>query len=401
MDRLPSLIVFLVLSPFSQAQDIEKLEKQRAPKPNDLALIFSNGYAGDTVPKDDDQFEKLLVTLKEAHFNVIYCTYTDSRLKLCKKHGIKMMVDLLAPEHHVYKSADKAQAVCEKLKGNPDVWGYNLWNDPVRKTGEGRRRDVNTVRGWDDTHLIFSGTYRTEGMNHVVNADILGYYDFHWKRGVDQHFPHQLAFSKWAKDRDSWYYSWLSATSGIAGKGNFNRNLWSANTSLACGMKGILWFLGDDLMNAKTLEWKEAGRDIIKVHERIAPLGKEIAPLGLPVAIHSTFITKTSNNDALPKGMDKKMPPGLEKHGFPVDYWLQPSSGEFMIGVFKDAKKRDVVMIANHNAYAEQKVALTSKNTNVSLFNRKTGKWVALQSNQGTVSLTLEPGDGDLLRYGE
>jgi hypothetical protein len=99
--------------------------------------------------------------------------------------------------------------------------------------------------------------------------------------------------------------------------------------------------------------------------------------------------------------MEKKMPPGLEKHGFPSDFWLQPASGEFIVGVFKDAKGRDVVMVANHNAYAEQNVGLTSKNTSVSRFDRKTGKWVPLQSTQGTVTFTLEPAGGELLRYGE
>jgi hypothetical protein len=34
------------------------------------------------------------------------------------------MVDLLAEQHHVYKSPEKAQALCEKLRNNPTVWGY-------------------------------------------------------------------------------------------------------------------------------------------------------------------------------------------------------------------------------------------------------------------------------------
>ena len=131
---------------------------------------------------------------------MVHCTYTEKRLDLCKKHGVKMMLDLLAPDvHHVYKSADKARAVCEKLRGNPNVWGYNIWNDRFAKSGERRRRDINTVRGWDPTHPAYSGTYRTEGMGHLVNADILGYYDFHWNRGRDQHFPHLMAYLNCAR----------------------------------------------------------------------------------------------------------------------------------------------------------------------------------------------------------
>src|SRR5438128_2204949 len=95
----------------------------------------------------------------------------------------------------------------------------------------------------DEIALVFSngygsGTYRTIGIGHIPNADILGYYDFHWKRGIGQHFSHLLTFSNLARENDAGYYSWLSATSGQAGKGNFNRNLYSVNTGMACGLKG-------------------------------------------------------------------------------------------------------------------------------------------------------------------
>src|SRR5688572_21806483 len=33
-------------------------EKQRAPKPSAVALVFSAGYAGNHLPKDDAKFEK-------------------------------------------------------------------------------------------------------------------------------------------------------------------------------------------------------------------------------------------------------------------------------------------------------------------------------------------------------
>jgi hypothetical protein len=396
------LPVLLVASPCLAETDTVRLENQRAPKPVELAFVFSLGYAGDAMPREEERFEKLLPTIKEAGFNVVHCTYTDARLALCKKQGIRMMIDLLTPEHHVYKAPEKAEALCRMLRSNPDIWGYNVWNDQIAKSGEGRRRDVNNVRGWDATHPIFCGTYRTSGMNHIVNADVLGYYDFHWKRGIDQHFPHLLAYSSWAKERDACFYSWLSASSGRAGKGNFNRNLWSANTGLACGLKGILWFLGTDLMNPNTLEWSDAGQDIRKVHEQIAPLGKELAALGLPLAVHSTVVTRTPNNDPLPGEMKERMPRGLEKHAFPKDYWLQPAGGEFILGAFQDARKRDVIFLANHNAYVDQRVVLRSTRPGpVSLFDRKMKRWKSLELSDGKIVLKLDPAAGELLRFGE
>ena len=115
-------------------------------KPSEFALIFSFGYAADHMPKEDARFDDLLIKLKAAHFNVVHCPYTEKRLELCKKHGVKMMVDLLVDEHHVYKNADKAKELCEKLRNHPDIWGYNIWNDPFGKSVEGRKRDINSVR---------------------------------------------------------------------------------------------------------------------------------------------------------------------------------------------------------------------------------------------------------------
>jgi len=401
---LPAIACMVLAPPARSAglddQDAAKLEKQRCPKPKALASVFSFGYGGDDMPRDDARFEELLVKVKEGGFNVIHCTYTDKRLELCKKHGVQMMVHLLHEEtHHVYKSPDKAKAVCEKLRGNPDVWGYNVWNDTFAKSVEGRKRDINSVRTWDPTHPAFSGTYRSIGMSRLTNPDVFGYYDFHWKRGVGQHFPRLLEYAKWAQERDAWFYSWFSVTSGLPGKGNFNRNLWSANTGIACGLKGILWFLATDMMNGKSLTWTAHGQDIIKVNAEIMPLKLEIAKLGNPIAIYSTPIT-TCNNEPLPGGKTEMMPPGLEGRAFPKDFWIQPAGGEFLMGVFQDDQKRGAVFLANHNAYAEQKVTLkATRSVKASQFNRKDGTWQPLEVKDGTLTLPLAPGGGELLRF--
>jgi hypothetical protein len=382
------------------ADDVEKLEKQRCAKPMQFALVFSLGYAADHMPVDDDKFADLLDKIKDGGFNVVHCVYTEKRLALCKKHGVQMMVDLLEEGHHVYNAPEKAKALCEKLKDDPTLWGYNVWNDPMGKQAEGRRRDVNNVRTWDPTHPAFVGTYRTDGMKHLANAELLGYYDFHWKRGLPQHFGHLLAYNGWAREREAWFYSWLSATSGQAGKGNFNRCLWSANTSIACGLKGIIWFLATDLMDVDKVEWTERGRDILKVQKEIAPLCAELAKLGNPKHIWSTPITRSANNEALPEGQTDAMPAGLEKSRFPDDGWLQPVKGEFIVGVLDESDKAKTIFIANHNAYAEQEVVLKIKGlAGASRFDRATSKWKALDVKDGKPTFTLAAGAGELLRF--
>jgi hypothetical protein len=393
--------IILLVAPLCRADEPKgKLDKQRCPKPPEFALVFSFGYSADKMPPEDERFEDLLKKIKDAHFNVIHCPHTDKRLALCKKHGIKMMVDLLIEPHHVYKNPKATQELCEKLKGNPDVWGYNIWNDGFGKTVEGRVRDINNVRQWDPTHPAYCGTYRVIGMSKLHNPDVFGYYDFHWKRGPAQHFPHLLAYSNWAKERNAIFYTWLSCTSGQPGQGNFNRSLYSANSGIACGLKGVMWFLADDMMNQKTLEWTEIGRDIIKVQKELAPLTKELTKLGHPTAIYSTPITKSMNNDPIKEDKKPSYPSGLDGRAVPKDFWLQPAAGEFMFGVFQDDQKRDCVFLANNNAYREQKVELRLVGkSSATLFDRTKGSWQKLEVKNEMIQFALAPGCGELLRF--
>ena len=102
---------------------------------------------------------------------------------------------------------------------------------------------------------------------------------------------------------------------------------------------------------------------------------------------------------ALPDGKTTMMPPGLEKNAFPKDFWIQPARGEFLLGLFRDAQKREALFVANHNTYAEQTVTLKlGRPAKVSLFDREEGTWRPLSVTDGTVTFKLEPAGGELLR---
>jgi len=392
-------LVFLSLGN-AQDADAAKLMKQRCPKPAQFALVFSFGYGGDRMPKDNAKFEELLERIKEHGFNVVHTSYTDKRLELCKKHGVQLMVDFLDVEnHHVYKSADKAKAVAERLRGNSSIWGYNLWNDHCRGSEPGRERDINTVRGWDPTHPAYSGGCANDNNRIFTNADVMGYYDFHWERGIHLHFPHLLFYLNGAKTHDFYPYTWLSWRP-YKYSDHYHRSLWSANTCIACGFKGIMWFLGSGFMDKNSLQWKGGKTHVLAVHKEIVSLREPIMKIGLPTAVYSTKITKTNENKGLPGGKTEMMPPGLEKNAFPKDFWIQPGGGEFLMGVFQDDEKRDAIFIANHNSQAEQKVTLKLvKPVKASMFDRKQGKWIRLEVKGGALSFDLGKAAGELIRF--
>ena len=191
---------------------------QAARRPGRYLAIFLNGYGGDRLPKEPEQFDKLLAAItREGHFNAILCQYSPQREQLCRKHGVAMVVDLLA-EPHVYKSPDQCQALLKKLRGNETVAAYHLWSDRFGSTGPGRARDIDNVHAWDPTHATYAGTYKADGIGYLAKSDFVSYYDFSWKRGPDKNFPHLLAAWKAASAHDTRLGRYCETDAGLAGK---------------------------------------------------------------------------------------------------------------------------------------------------------------------------------------
>jgi hypothetical protein len=372
----------------------EEMKPVRVPLPSEFASIFSFGYLNDIMPKTEEDFEKLLVTIKEGGFNVVHCAYTDWRLELCRKHGVKMMIDLLAPPYRFFTNPDGVQALCIKLRNDEAVWGYNLWNDKFGSRGEhgpGLNQRVVRIRTWDPTHPTFVGTYLHIGMGAVTDADAIGYYDYHWTRGRQKHFPYLMQYHHWAVQRRAIFCRWVAVKTAKSAEEIYRRDLFTINTSIACGLKGALWFLGQDMLAAKAMGWSPAGQAVCRVNREVMPLKALIMKIGNPVDVYSTLI---------PIKTDDKPDPVNKLHGFPKDFWLQPAGGHFLLGIFKDAEKRDYAFIANHDHTAAHDVTLAaSKPVKVEMFDRKGSQWRPIEVKDGKFSLRLEISAGELLRF--
>ncbi|MDP7286693.1 MAG: hypothetical protein QGH94_01735 [Phycisphaerae bacterium] len=372
-------------------------------RPKTYLAIFINGYAGDPMPAQPDQFEKLLKTITtEGRFNAVLCKYTPQREALCRKYKVLMVADLLADGLHVYRNPKECETLLKKLQGNDSIAAYHLWSDRFGKTGAGRARDINNVHKWDPTHATYIGTYKNYGLEHLAKSDFISYYDFSWKRGRDKNFRNLLSAWKTALANDSRLGRYCETDAGLAGKGNPNRLMYIQTTSIACGLRAAMWHIGSRIMNMKTFEFNQYGKDLAKVNAWIEPMRTEIAKIGLPKAIYSTPWTTDWNHKPVPQTDGKiVMPPGLEKNGFPKDFWIQPVGGEFVMGVSKyDSGDKDVLFIANHDAYGEQNVKLKlTKPSKPHLFNRKTGKYDLLPITDGAVGFKLEPAGGAIILF--
>ncbi len=363
-------------------------------RPDRFAIIFNMGYAGDAFPKDGAEFETLVKALKQAHYNTVLCQYEPWRAEICRKHGMRMMVDLLTPPHHVYKNVDGAKALCAQLADTDVVYAYHLWSDRIGGTAAGRSRDAANVRSWDRKHPVYVGSYNGRALADVENTDLFGFYDFHWRRGGL--WRHLIRTSDAAQKHDAYFLRYAQGNPGLVEKGNYNRALYTLSVSLVFGMKGYMYHYTGAEIDKNTWQWQQLGKDLARVNARIAPLNAELIRIGNPTAVFSTPMTKTAKDD--PIESDKPyIPPELK--AVPADYWVQVEAGEALMGVFNDGNKT-ALLFANHNAYQTQEMRLRFKQVprKVARFERADQTWQELDSKDGSVQFEIAPADVELLR---
>lgn len=354
-------------------------------RPDRFAIVFNMGYAGDALPQDPAEFEALVRGMKEAHFNVVLCQYERQRAEICKKHGVQIFVDLLAPKHHVYKNVAEAQKLCESLRGDPTIYAYHVWSDNIGETYAGRTRDVKNVHQWDPTHPVYVGTYRMSRVSRVESLDLFGYYDFHWTRGG--HWQHLARAADVARAKDARFLRYCDPAVGVIGKGNPNRVGYTFATSIPFGLKGYLFHYAGGIIDPKTGKLDALGEDLKKVNGRFAPIGAEILKLGNPEAVYSTAITVTAKNE--PTGVDAAVPDGLSP--VPEDFWFRAADGEVLLGLFKDGDGRDVLALAGHNPYKEQQVRLAFPRAvkTIEQFEPEERRWKAMGQDAQDATLTV------------
>lgn len=347
-----------------------------------FAIVYNRGYAGDYLPADEEEFEKLVKAVKAAHFNVILGQYEPWRAAVCKKHEVQLFVDLLAPAHHVYKTPEETKKLLVGLRGDPVIYGYHLWSDNITDaTVPGRTRDVKNVHEWDPTHPAYVGTTNMNRVNRVEGYDLFGYYDFHWKRGG--HWQHLTKAFATAEGRKLGFLRYDDPAAGLVGKGNPNRVGYTFATSVPFGLKGIIYHHSGDAVDQKTFTLTPLGDDLKKVNERFITVGDEVMKIGVPSAVYSTPVTKTAKNDSV----EEQVPEGLTV--VPADHWFRITAGEVLVGQFADAEKRDVLVFACHNPYESQRVKLVAEAKEFEVFNGVSGKWARLRPNGNTVAFEV------------
>ena len=367
------------------------------PPPEEYANVFSVGYGeGIRLPTEVVEFEELILNMKNGGYNTVMCVYTDERLEICRKHGVKMMIDTLAwkegAEMDVRRPTQQSRVlkICEKLRGDDAVWGYTLWHERLDRFAPGNVGSMNglvlVLRKWDPTHPVWVGTYLNFLAGNIAyNPGCIAYYDYHWERGAAWHFKLLPFWKALMADKNAYLGRWMR-------NHDYNRSSYTMNTSIAFGLKTGIWFICGPWHPARP-KWNsdyflcEIGRD----HQRLWP---EIGKIGRPLEVYSTPTTKSHVNTDKEQGI----PVGK---AIPKDFKLQVRSGEILLGHFNYDRRHDAFYVANHNALADQKIVFEIQpraSSTVELFDRKTGQWNAVKLRKGAFDLDLRAAGGELLR---
>jgi hypothetical protein len=178
---------------------------------------------------------------------------------------------------------------------------------------------------------------------------------------------------------------------------NYNMNSYTLNTSIAFGLKVVIWFIGGPFDKEGNIDPKHRFFHFVRIGQERHRLYPEIGKIGRPSVVYSTPTVKSESNKDKKKDQPWNLPPFPEKH------WLQVGKGEAVLGFFRYGDGDDAVYIANHNAYAPQDMVLkldpeTCAKATVEIFDRKTGKWGQLEKTDNSVSLPLGAAGGELIR---
>ncbi len=322
-----------------------------------------------------DLTEPNVKALAGAGFNTVYGP--ADKLDLCRKYGLKLMIPHPGPE------------AAKGLRSNPDVWGYDVMDEPISlKELHAAADSVRLYREADPTHLTFVNLNQKAGywidfFLDTVKPDFLSYDAYPWWfGGIYEWFTGQQAlFVKLEQHRDAALAAglpltlWNEVNVGVDASTNFDKN-WitppdnapkirqNIYATLVYGAKGVLWFTGQLLFDKPTGEINETGRQVAAINQELKLLGPVLLPL------RSTGVFHT---DPVPDGSRKVSP----------DHWVQPVGKDLVLGTFRDPEKREYVMVANKNWQFPREASLQfrlflEEVAAVELFDKHSGAWKPL-----------------------
>ncbi len=305
-------------------------------------------------------------------------------LDLAHEHGMRVLMKV------------DPETVSDETISHPALWGYYVFDEPVQQkvTYADILPAATAHRAVDRSHPVYINLNNADdpvAFIETIQPDLPSIDRYQWWYGREDYFPLLQRYRELSLEHDIPLVWWVEANAdenrSNYPEGNQQMLRQSVYTALAYGVKGIQWFGWGEACSWEPKgegRWglKPAGEDVAAINAELQVLGPTL--MGLESV--DVFHTPPLPTDALL---------------VPDDHWVQATGGELVLGLFKDAKRRDHILVANrdHESAREAILALKRGGKRVRRLDRHTGDWVRVEDTT-PLRINLGAGDGELLRIG-
>lgn len=381
MRRFAAVVAALIMgAPPLAAQPAD--QKPRYKFPAIMVIVYAD------FPNDPAHQEAMARYTLSKNFNCVEAPL--NWLEPCRKAGLMVRLGDI--------DVNKLLKEAPKLKDDPAVFGYFVSDRRTRTAFPGFARTAREFEKADPNHptlFINRAEYNQfPEFVDVVKPMVLDYYHYHWypKNHPERYFHYLKMFRDLSVKHD------IPQMRCIGSNNPPEKLRQSMYVPLAYGVQAfhfwVPWFV-QCKMDKDRNAVLENGKPVFGLSEQaqtismIAGEFKVIGPTLLKLRSEAIYHTE-------PQSI------GTEKA--PADAWVRPEGNSCLVGLFRDAKNDRYLLAVNHAVDKARVLSLVFSPdvAGLELLDRKTGKWrdIPIEKNlrQGSASLELAPGDGELLR---
>lgn len=339
-------------------------------------------------PKDPKQQDVMAQFVKAHGFNSVEVEV--DMLEMCRRNGLYARLGA-GDINELLKQA-------AKLKDDKAVFGYFISDRRRSNSFPTFAKIARAFEKADPNHptiFINRANWNEFGaFAEQVDPMLLDFYHYHWdgRRHPERRYIYLRSFNELGRERG------IPVMRCVGGNYPIGQLRQTFYTSLAYGIQAFHfwppWMFSYEKEGEKPV--LKDGKIVPRVNvPPLAEVAKEIQPLGeelIKLRSLAVYHTKPFHPEA----------PGAAE--FPKDHWVQASGEQIIIGMFKDAKDKDFLLVSNGDHAKERTTTLSFEEgvTGIEEFNRKGQGWDERKPGTAGKRLTLElklsPGGGELFR---
>lgn len=410
MSKVTKIVVGFLVVLFVVGCSDERRRSVDAAKQWELKEFFV--FAGWPHEIDCPDDEAIVKAVADLDYNVIM--WDSSKLELCKKYGLKLMIDhgqkgwdppgdsrwAVRWREYMERVGPLTPEMAASHIGDDNVWGYHIYDEPPVEKFDDMRAQQVVLNEADPSHPAYinlfsgGGDYLDQYME-TVKPNFVSFDYYQWWWGNEGHYSNLEQYRAAALKADVPLFSWVEINANKdseRGEGdppddNLIKLRQSVYTNLAYGVKGIQWFTTPNVFEHGTANVTPEGKDVGVINKELKKIGPVLVKLRSTEVYHSLPVQEHTKQ-------------------LPDDHWVETEAQGLVLGFFKDDDhaKSDYLLVANKNFEKERWVTLNFDRPvkKVRKFDKIKGKWKTLKLQRHTIrksiKFILEPGDGDLFR---